>query len=120
MCNGFGGYVTQDGQVLFCEPDSNGDCPHSKTDDRLNLREPKSEFLKSRVKFQFPDWTEGSFEWDEGGTLPGWVNDEHKESAVKVFLRVAPAWAEYDKVRDQAWAEFITTISTITGYVPEK
>jgi len=119
MCNGFGGIITQDGRVLFSEPDKDGDCSHSLLLTRLDMQDNTDQFKRSFVRFEFPKWTEDSFQYDDDSSLPGWVNDEHKESAVKVFLRVAPAWAEYEKVRDAAWAEFIKSISTITGYVPQ-
>ncbi len=106
MCNGFGGIITQDGRLFFSEPDRSGDCSHSELLKRLDMKDSTSQFIRSFVRFQFPKWTAESFEWDEGSSLPGWVNDEHKELAVKTLLRVAPAWAEYEKVREAAWAEY--------------
>jgi F0F1-type ATP synthase membrane subunit b/b' len=106
MCNGFGGIITQDGRVMFCEPDKDGDCSHSQLLKRLDIPDNTGRFKRSFVRFEFQKWTEESFRYDEDNSLPGWVNDEHKESAVKVFLRVAPARAEYEKVRDTAWAEY--------------
>ena len=130
MCNGFGGIIGKDGSLHFCEPDLDGDCSHSLILKRLGWKENESPFLRSFVRFQFPDWTAESFEWDEDCTLPGWVGDEHREMAVKTLLRVAAAWAEYEKVRDAAWAEYekvrdaawdelIHAFSSIPGYVPE-
>ena len=131
MCEGFGGIVTQDGRVFFNEPDKDGDCSHSTVLERLKLKDSTGQFIRPFVRFQFPKWTEASFEWDEDDSLPGWVTDEHKEAAVKTLLRIAPAYAEYvkvsdaayaeyEKVRDAAYAELIQRLSRITGYVPAK
>jgi hypothetical protein len=129
MCSGFGGIITKDGRVLFCEPDDDGDCSHSDLLKRLEMNDNNNQFNRPFVRFQFPKWNEESFEWDEEDTLPGWVTPEHEESAKKVLLRVAPARAEYEKVLAPAraeykkalapaWDEMIRTMSTITGYVP--
>jgi ATP/maltotriose-dependent transcriptional regulator MalT len=70
------------------------------------MADNEDQFNRPFIRFQFPEWTEESFEWDEEDTLPAWVTEEHEESAKKVLLRISPAWAEYDKVRDQALAEY--------------
>jgi hypothetical protein len=118
MCNGFGGIITMDKRVLFMECDRFGDCSHSDLLKRASIKDNDKLQPRYFVRFEFPDWTEASFRWDEDKTLPGWVDDECKELAVKTLLRVSPAEAEYKKVSAAAWAEFIKTISTITGYVP--
>ena len=105
MCEGFGGIVTRDGRVLFCEPDSDGNCSHSELLNRMGMPENNDPFLRHFVRFEFPDWTPGSFRWDEDDTLPGWVTDENKRDCFKLLDR-APAWAEYEKVCDAARAEY--------------
>jgi hypothetical protein len=142
MCNGFGGIYVKDLGFFFSEPNKNGDCSHSTIIKRMGLKENNSAYLRSFVRIEFADWTETSFRFDEEETLPGWLDQEEaREIAIKLILRVAPtyaeyhkiadqAWAEYRKIKDQAWAEyrkikdqaeaeFLSTISKIDGYVCE-
>jgi hypothetical protein len=118
MCDGFGIIVTKDGRFLWIEPDKEGDVSHSEIISRAGLTEDHNP-LESRkfVRIEFPDWTEGSFRFDENSSLPAWLDeDETKEKCIKVLLRVQPIWAEYDKVVDPAQAEMIPKISKMTGY----
>ena len=141
MCQGFGGIVTRDGRVLFCEPDGDGDCSHSELLTRLGMKDNKDKFLRHFVRFEFPDWEVTGFRWDEDDTLPGWVTEDHAAACAAPLLKVAPAEAEYrkvcapayaeyekvcaaaeaeyEKVRAAAKAEFIQKLSTIPGYVPQ-
>ena len=118
MCEGFGGIVTQDGRILFCEPDGDGDCSHSELLSRIGMQDNRDKFIRPFVRFEFPDWTLDSFRWDECDTLPGWVADEHERGCKRLLERAAAAWDEYEKVRAAAWDAFVKTLSTITGYVP--
>ena len=106
MCNGFGGFITQDGRVLFAEPDRNGNCSHSMQLERLGWRDSDDAFLRSFVRFEFADWTEASFKYDENRTLPVWVVPEYEERAKLLLARVAPIWAKYGQVTAPAWAEY--------------
>jgi L-rhamnose mutarotase len=106
MCNGFGGIITQDGRVLFAEPDESGDCSHSELLNRLGMKDNKNEFVRSFVRFEFPKWTEASFRYDEDDTLPVWVTPEFEDRAKAILRRIAPARAEYQNVRNAAQAEY--------------
>ncbi len=142
MCEGFGGIVTQAGRVLFCEPDSDGNCSHSELLKRLGMKDNSDRFVRHFVRFEFPTWEVTSFRWDEDDSLPGWVTDDNKAACIALLLRVAPAWKVYEETRDAAWKVYgetcdaarkvygetcdaalkvyIKNISGITGYVPDK
>ena len=129
MCEGFGVIVTKDGRYLFCEPDTNGNVSHSEILKRAGIKENTDQFNRAFVRVEIPTWKIGSFRFDEESTLPGWVDeDEVKTRCNKLLKRIAPAWAEYEKVKDAAWAEyekvtapawaeFIAKISSIDGFV---
>jgi len=107
MCSGFGGIITKDGRLYFSEPDRDSDCSHSKTLERLKINENFDQFLRPFVRFEFPDWKPESFKYDEVDTLPGWVDqDEIKDRASKLLIKVQPALAEYEKVEQPALAEY--------------
>ena len=129
MCEGFGVIVTKDSRYLFCEPDSDGNVSHSEILKRAGIKENSDPFNRAFVRVEIPTWKIGSFRFDEDSTLPGWVDEDAvKTRCNKLLKRVAPAWAEYEKVcapalaeykkvRAPALAEFITKISSIDGYV---
>ena len=129
MCEGFGVIVTKDSRYLFCEPDSDGNVSHSEILKRAGIKENSDPFNRAFVRVEIPTWKIGSFRFDEDSTLPGWVDEDAvKTRCNKLLKRVAPALAEYEKVRDvalaeykkvraPALAEFITKISSIDGYV---
>ena len=122
MCEGLGLIVSKELKAYFCEPDRN-DCSHSEILKRLGWKENGNQYLRNFVRVQFPDWTPDLFEFDEEDTLPGWAEEHRAEIATecsRILNLCAPALAEYEKVRDPAWAEFIATISKIDGYVPER
>jgi len=109
MCNGFGAIVDKDLNLYFIEPDSDGDVSHSGILERLGWADNPNQHLRRFVRVECRDWTIASFRFDENSTLPGWVENNRQEIQDKVGKTVAlcaPAWAEYDKVRDAAWAEF--------------
>jgi hypothetical protein len=109
MCEGFGLIVTNELKAYFCEPDLDGDCSHSEILGRLGWKDNTNQFVRRFVRVQCPDWEITSFEFDERGTQPGWA--EENEDAIKtlvelVLSRCAPAFAEFERVRDAAYAEF--------------
>jgi hypothetical protein len=113
MCEGFGLIVTKDGRYLWCEPDRNGNCSHTEILKRAGIKENKDVHKRSFVRTQFSDWKAESFEFDENGTLPAWVDEVIvKENCVKLLDRVYLFWAEYEKVVDTAWAEYLTVKAT--------
>ena len=130
MCEGFGLIVTQDTQY-FVEPD--GACNVSHTDilTRLGWQDNGDAFNRRFVRVEYPDWTPGSFKFDENGTLPGWVEENRDEIIARcnaVLEKAAPALAEYEKMRGTAlaeykkmcgtaYAEMIGNLKMITGYV---
>ncbi len=134
MCEGFGLIVDKELKLYFSEPDSDGDCSHSTTLNRLGWSDNTDIHLRHFVRVQFSDWTPESFEFDEEDTLPGWAENNREEIlalSIKVlnkcdaaraeFEKVRDAaWAEYEKVRDAAWAELIRKFSKIEGYIAEK
>lgn len=140
MCNGFGLIVTKDNQY-FIEPDKAGDVSHSEILRRLGWNDNDNQHIRRFVRVEYPDWTAGSFRFDEVETLPGWVDeDEVRNRCDKVLDRVSPlyaeykrvidaAYAEYKRVRDAAYAEYVQVIAAyaalvesikgFTGYVPQ-
>lgn len=109
MCDGFGGIITRLLQLYWSEPDKDGDCSHSVTIERMGIEDNKDIFLRNFARWQCPDWTIASFEFDEESTLPGWVEENKQEIINKVSLLLAkafPLWAEYERVRDNAFAEY--------------
>ena len=107
MCEGFGVIVTKDGRYLFCEPTEGMNCKHGDILHRAGIEENTDAYNRAFVRVQFSNWTKETFEFDEIGTLPAWVNEEEvKERCCKLLDRVYPALAEYEKVRDAAWAEY--------------
>lgn len=109
MCMGFGCLVDKELNLYFSEPDSTGNCSHSQTLYRLDWKENDDQCLRHFVRVQFSDWMPDSFEFDEGKTLPGWCENEReaiRQGCVALLGRCAPAWAEYEKVCDQARAEY--------------
>jgi hypothetical protein len=142
MCEGFGLIVSKESKLYFMEPDSSGNCSHSKLLARLDWIENNNQYLRNFVRVEFPDWKPESFHFDEVGTLPGWVEnnrDEILSSCVRIFELCVTTYAEfrkvcaityaeyekvcdttreeYKKMRDTAWAEMIADFSKIEGYV---
>ena len=109
MCNGFGCIATQDGRILFMEPDENGNVSHSDILHRAEIKENNSAIIRNFVRVEFPDWTEKSFRWDERSTLPGWADSAVEERCKKLLLRISPLYAEYRTTTDQAEAEYHKT-----------
>jgi hypothetical protein len=109
MCKGFGMIIGKDMAAYFCEPDSDGGVSHSEILRRLGWKENTDARLRAFVRVECSDWSIKTFRFDEGGTLPGWA-EENRDEIVglvkKALRRAAPAWAEYEKVRDAAWAEY--------------
>ncbi len=107
MCEGFGVIVTKDGRYLFCEPDAGGNVSHSEILRRAGIKENADQFNRAFVRVEIPTWEIGSFHFDEYATLPGWVDeDEIKTRCNKLLKRVAPALAEYERVRAAGRAEY--------------
>ena len=109
MCNGFGIIVDKELNLWFTEPDSDGDCSHSLTINRLGRKENTNAHLRNFVRVQFPNWQPESFEWDENKSLPGWcenARDDIVQKCIALLEFCAPAQAEYKKVRDTAQAEY--------------
>ena len=107
MCEGFGVIVTKDGRYLFCEPDTDGNVSHSEILKRAGIKENADQFNRAFVRVEIPTWKIGSFRFDESDTLPGWVDEDAvKTRCNKLLKRVAPARAEYEKVRAPAWAKY--------------
>jgi hypothetical protein len=107
MCEGFGVIVTKDGRYLWIEPDSNGDVSHSDILRRAWIKDNDKLFTRAFVRVEIPTWKIGSFRFDEDSTLPGWVDEDAvKTYCNKLLKRVAPAWAEYNKVKGTALAEY--------------
>jgi hypothetical protein len=107
MCNGFGVIVTKDGRYLWIEPNSNGDVSHSDILRRAGIKDDDKLFTRAFVRVEIPTWKIGSFRFDEDSTLPGWVDEDAiKTYCNKLLKRVAPAWAEYEKVMAPALAEY--------------
>ena len=107
MCEGFGVIVTKDGRYLFCEPGTDGDVSHSEILKRAGINDNTDQFVRNFVRVEIPTWQIGSFQFDEDSTLPGWVDEDAvKTRCDKLLKRVAPALAEYKKVRAPARAEY--------------
>jgi len=90
MCVGFGGIITRDGQVLFGDPDADGDWSHESLLERLPLLDGDP-YLRNFVRFEFPRKNENSFRVDEVLSVPGWFNEEHEQKAKAIYRRVLPA-----------------------------
>ena len=107
MCEGFGVIVTKDGRYLWIEPDSSGNVSHSDVLRRAGIKDNDKLFTRMFVRVEIPTWKIGSFRFDEDSTLPGWVDEDAvKTYCNKLLKRVAPAWAEYNKVKGTALAEY--------------
>ena len=132
MCEGFGMIISKEIKGYFIEPDSVGDISHSDILSRLGWKENTDKHLRKFVRVELPDWTISSFRFDENGTLPGWAEsakDDIVALVTKTLEKTAPAYAEYQKVRDAADAEYqkvtalaytemIKKMAFIEGYVP--
>ena len=110
MCEGFGLVIDKELNAWFCEPEQGEiNCSHTKELKRLGWVENTSEFIRSFVRVQYPDWIPGSFEFDEESTLPGWAEEHRQEIQDKcnrVLAECAVAWAKFLKVRAPALAEY--------------
>jgi len=96
--------------VYFCEPDKEGSISHSEILLRLNWPDNDDAFVRRFVRVECMDWTVASFRFDEDQTLPGWAEQNRVEIINRVELissKIAQALAEYEKVRAQAWAEYV-------------
>lgn len=120
MCNGFGLIVTKDTNLLWCEPDSDGDCSHSEILSRANIDDNENQFLRNFVRVQFPNWTKESFEFDEISSPPAWAEeniDEIKAECSKIMARVYKVYADYEAKRDALDADYKAKLQKIKGYV---
>jgi hypothetical protein len=99
MCNGFSGFLHKNGTVFFSEPNNQGNISHHDVLARMPKQFKNDDDL---VAFEFPAWTIKSFQWDSVN-VPAWAN---KQKCVATFKKVKPIWAEYNKVREQAYAEY--------------
>ena len=109
MCNGFGMIVRNDLRAYFTTPDKDGNISHSDILAALKWKENTDQFNRRFIRVECPDWTMGSFRFDEAGTLPGWAEekaDEIRAMVERELEKAAPALAEYKRVRDTAWAEY--------------
>lgn len=109
MCIGFGGILTRTGEIFFPTPDLGLDCSHSALLKALGIPDNHSPFNRNFVRWECSDWSAASFEWDENGTLPGWAEElavEAQDKIAKLCERIAPAYAEYQKVNAPALAEY--------------
>jgi hypothetical protein len=122
MCEGFGMIISKEIKGYFIEPDSGGDISHSDILARLGWVENSDKHLRKFVRVEVPDWIIASFRFDESITLPGWAEsakDDIIALVTKTLEKTAPAYAEYQRVKDTAEAEMIAKMSLINGYVPD-
>ncbi len=104
MCDGFGAIVSKVGGIYFTHPDYAGDCSHSDILCGLGWPEQHDTFARGYVRVQCPDWTIGSFEFDEDFSLPGWAENNQAEiraTVENVLNKVAPLYFKYEKEADR-------------------
>ena len=109
MCNGFGMIVSSEIKGYFTMPDSDGDMSHSDILEALGWKDNEEQFNRRFVRIECPNWTIDSFRFDERESLPGWAEentDAIKAMVERALSKAAPAYAEYERVRDAAYAEF--------------
>ena len=109
MCNGFGMIVSGEIKGYFTMPDSDGDISHSDILRALGWKDNEEQFNRRFVRIECPNWTIDSFRFDERESLPGWAEentDAIKAMVERALSKAAPAYAEYERVRDAAYAEY--------------
>ena len=115
MCEGFGAVYYKTGKAFFTAPDKGGDIRHTAILAAVGRRDNKDQFNRTFVRIECPDWTINSFRFDEENTLPGWAEEAREDIMLwveKTLSICAPAYAEYDRARDAACAEYNRVCST--------
>lgn len=110
----------KESDILWCEPDSDGDCSHSEILKRAGMKDNDNQFLRDFVRVQFPAWTKESFELDEISSLPVWAEEnieEIKTKCSKIMLRVYKIFSDYEAKCAPLYADYRDKLQKIKGYV---
>lgn len=97
MASGFGALCGQNLALHWIEAFFGEEISHSTILERMGWEENESTYIRFFVRIQVYSYDIEQFEFDEGTTLPGWVENnrqEIKDNTEKVLVRVA-------KIRDK-------------------
>jgi hypothetical protein len=108
MCNFFSCIVTKAGEVLFTESES-----HEEVISRSGMKDNLRHFV--RVEYTPKE----GYIIDEAN-IPEWyerVAAKAEQNVVAIYIRIAPAWEEYEKVEQPALDEYKSAIANVQGYL---
>lgn len=108
MCKFFSCIATKAADVLFCELTS-----HEVLISRSGLQDNLEHF----VRVEYTD--EKGYRLDEQ-TIPEWyerIAAKVKQNVIAKYIRIQPLWAEYDKIKQSARANYIESVVDIPGYI---
>jgi len=109
MCDFFSCIITKAGKVLFTESKS-----HEEIIARSGLKDNLEEFIRAEHT------PKSGYILDEE-TTPEWyerIAAQAKANATATYKRVAPAWAEYERVDQPALDEYKSAIMNVPGFLP--